>query len=932
MTYITNDFKDKKIHYVDGSAVEIAQKRHLEAVKVQGLTFSQYLNDDPKTVKKIHLAPFKQGGQLLYCSELGTPQRLASTRTASRSKYGKNGRPVEQQPTLRKYLCIDYDFEPGEENKLSRTIVEITAKLSAFNHIVYPTSSWPWYPRMRLIVDVDEYLDEYNYSKAVKKLIDFIGVDPGDDANTRPLQGMALPLYPVPEMVEASTVYRMNSGASMPLEAIGYEIGEEPIVVKEEREARAKLDPDAFTAAFKDFVKNRASKNMLKNYEDSFSILSSLAAKVEDDELDYQTAVTCAKLLAVDATLEPVPDWVEGNTDKLNALITEYEDHPDAYDRARSDFDIMNRRDFNYTAGLDLSSGNIGAALFEHYPNGDPKEPVQAAANKLLEIFKQSFGIMKRPGSDVSNLAIFDPTRGVWINDDDTLRMLAEVVKPALGNTNYTTLKNYIASHCKRNGYIIKEYTGSRYIVFKNGVLDVSTLDLLPLSSPKVRNLHLTERNELATTWNPDAEAVTIPGKGYRGRDWNIKDYFMAYAGNDEERYRFLMFLLSFGLFGSHTPGVIVSFVGKSGDGKTAMSQWLRNLYQPAQFTGLTFDKLNTPFPLSAHGYHKTVLWVSETNKKGNWLSKEATTFYDGLADGEISLSVKHKGDFVFNPGPTYLDGTATIEAEEVDTGPGRRTIVYNFADNLSSQEVKGKYYAADLPGVQHDSRNLEWFVRECIDAYRYYVPASQIDNFKLNLSTTADVELLPDFAREWRHEVIAKDANLNRFYGDRLADFIAINDPQSKLTWRVLYEFYLSWYKDTNPKDTSRRYAKSLENFTEALTKIFNDQGLQVVNHAQEISNGSYTLKDGTVKSRTIVKPLKQCIDDRKSIGIDQEVYQEYYEWPIELQLMPFGHWLYGKKHETFFIVNEAFDGQVNFDGDYCYFDPRTYQEEEGA
>ena len=932
MTYITNNFKDKKIHYVDGSAVEIAQKRHLEAVKVEGLTFSQYLEEDPETVKKIHLADFKQRGQLLYCSELGEPDRITSTKVVPRSKYGKNGRSVEQQPILMKYICIDYDFNPGEESKMNGTILDIAAKLGAYNHIVYPTSSWPWYPRMRLIVDVDEYLDEYNYPRAVKKLVDFIGVDPGDDANTRPLQGMALPHYPVPEKVETSNVYRLNEGASMPLEAIGYTVTKEPEAVKEERQARAKLDPDAFITAFEDFVKNRASKNMLKNYEDSFSILSSLAAKFEDDELDYQTAVTCARLLAVDANMEPVPDWVEGNIDKLNALITEYEDHPDAYDRAREDFDIMSRRDFNYTAGLDLSSGNIGEALFEHYPNGDPKEPLTAAGNKLLEIFKQSFGIMDRVGSDASNLCLFDPTRGVWTTDENTLRMIAEVVKPALGNTNFTTLKNYLASICRRKGHIIQEYTGSRYIAFKNGVLDVSTLDLLPLSSPTVRNLHLTERNELATTWNPDAEAFTIQGKGYRGGDWNIKDYFMAYAGNEEEKYRFLMFLLSFGLFGSHTPGVIVSFVGKSGDGKTAMSQWLKNLYKPAQFTGLLFDKLNTPFPLSSHGYHKTVLWVSETNKKGNWLSKEATTFYDGLADGEISLSVKHKGDFVYKPGATYLDGTATIEAEEVDTGPGRRTIVYNFSDNLKTPAVKPKYYATDLEELQRDPRNLEWFVKECIEAYRHYVPTSRIDNLKLNLATPADVELLPDFAREWRHKVIAKDANLNRFYEDRLADFITINKTQVKLTWRVLYEFYLSWYKDNNPKDTLRRYAKSLENFTEALTKIFKDEGLQVINHAQEISNGSYTLKDGTVKNRTIVKPLKQCISGPECIGIDRKAYEEYYEWPIELNFTPFGHWLYGKKHETFFIVNEAFDGQLNFDDDYYYFDPKTYQGEVGA
>lgn len=232
------------------------------------------------------------------------------------------------------------------------------------------------------------------------------------------------------------------------------------------------------------------------------------------------------------------------------------------------------------------------------------------------------------------------------------------------------------------------------------------------------------------------------------------------------------------------------------------------------------------------------------------------------------------------------------------------------------------------MEGVQRDPRNLEWFVRECIEAYRHYVPTSLIDNFKLNLATPADVELLPDFAREWRHEVIAKDANLTRFYEDRLEDFMLVNDPLAKLTWRVLYEFYLSWYRDTNPKDTYTRYAKSLENFMESLTKILNDKGLRIVNYAQEISNGSYTLKNGTVKSRTIVKPLMERFSCSRSIGIDQKSYREYFEWPEKLE-MGTGAWLYGKKHEAFFLVDEKFDRPLSFDDDYCYFNLRIYREE---
>ena len=405
---------------------------------------------------------------------------------------------------------------------------------------------------------------------------------------------------------------------------------------------------------------------------------------------------------------------------------------------------------------LDLWSGDIRTAFYEYYSDNDPKKPIYEVAEILLEIFKQSFGIMRGPGFGRDELVFFDPTRGIWTTDKNVLRALAEIVRPGLSHIGFGKIEDYIATSCLVENHIVQEYTGSRYIAFKNGVLDVFTLELLPPSSPKVRDLCLTSRNELSVSWNPDAEAVTFSGKGYQGGDWNIKDYFMAYAEEDEERYRFLMFLLSFGLFGSHTPGVHTSFIGSSKIGKMAISQWLKVLYQPDQFTFLNVHEMEKPFPLSDHGYHKTILWIYGVDEETNQPSSGAITLYNKLADASISLSVRHRGDFVYEPGPTYLEGTVPMKVDDIQTGCKRRTLVYHFADNLDSPEAKRLYYTDDLKRMQSDSRNLEWFVKECINAYRHYIPESQIDNLKLCLTNSKDLEFLPDFAKQWREKAIA--------------------------------------------------------------------------------------------------------------------------------------------------------------------------------
>lgn len=911
MTYYSKTFKDRELYYDGLSAVMMAVSYHhkaLEAAKMLDEEFMPLLEEKPEKVKKEYVAPYKEKAPLLYASAFGSLEDARVPKAVLARE--KNRRPLELQGVLKQYLAIDYDFEPGEESKIQQVMIGAARALGDSRYVIYPTSSFPWYPRLRLIVDVKDYLDESTYKQAVAWLIDKIGVDPGDKANLRPLQGMALPVYCTTEKVEANFYFSGEDKRPLSLDNVNFEV-EEPITFAS-KPGPSPLDGDYFIDAFKPFAQKRAREGRLDDYEDTFSILSSLAAKVIDGEISYAVARECSDTLAIEKDGSVNLDWKEGNAAKLDSLVASYESRPPAYYDAVTKYDILKRSDFIYVGGFDLSSGSLGQALLKAFPSGDPKAPLIQVGAHLMEIFKGGIALMERSGSDAERLALFDPTCGLWVSDDDLLYMLADTLKPTLSPTNFQTLKSHLAASCRREGLTVSEYTGSRYIAFKNGVLDVATFELLSLASPKVRNLHLTSRSRLGVKWNPDAQNVTLEGKGIEGGDWDLDSYFSAYGDSDEDKIRFFKFILSLGLFGSHCPGVISSIVGQSGDGKTALYGFYEALYQPGQTTSLLFGAVNDPFPLSGYHHEKTVLWLRETNTGANAMSPEGIQFYDGLADGKTSLRVKHKSDFVFKMGPVFLDGTATIQAEEMDTGPGRRTLVYILPEDL--KEKRNLYYSCDIEGVQQDRAVLEYFVKSCLEAYRSMVPVERMENFKLNLATKADQDWLPSFAKEWRAKLISVDTALSAFYEDRLKDYLIFDEPTALLTWSVLYELYLSWYQDTAQKDKSMRYAKSQESFKKGMTKLFEELSLKVYPLAKATRNGSYTLTSGETKTRYDVDPLLK-IDHQDILAIDWIAYGRRYKAPDSLRLAHDDGRIFGKYHYCFMLSKSDYDETKAFE-----------------
>lgn len=104
---------------------------------------------------------------------------------------------MNRRGVLRDFIPIDWDFDPGEEDKLN-TMLEGIRK---FHHtyktpvLIYPTFSYPEKPRMRTVVFTRDMMDSMEYVKAVTFVVDKIGIDPEDDGNWNITHNFNLPVF-----------------------------------------------------------------------------------------------------------------------------------------------------------------------------------------------------------------------------------------------------------------------------------------------------------------------------------------------------------------------------------------------------------------------------------------------------------------------------------------------------------------------------------------------------------------------------------------------------------------------------------------------------------------------------------------------------------------------------------------------------------------
>ena len=517
----------------------------------------------------------------------------------------------------------------------------------------------------------------------------------------------------------------------------------------------------------------------------------------------------------------------------------------------------------------------IGQQLIANLPEGKgPSSDYELAeASDFIEMAYPPY-LLDQYGNDLDNVVIFNPTTGVWTHDTDILYSLLTAIRPYSTKQQFDTFMMTFAAKARNSNRTIKPYSGSRFILFNNCVLDVATMKQYKLSEPTVRDLHFTERSHINLDYVENPPLPVLHHKRqFDNGDWDPYNFLKAYANNDEEIYSYLLFGFSLGLFGGHNSGVHFDIKGSSRWGKTTLSEIFKSLYNNRVVT-IPFSSLNEQFPFTSYPDDTAVIWINEVNVGVEPLDdKYGTSMYDSLADSQVRFQVKNRGDLIVsNPPEVYFDGTQFIKANELDTGPAGRTLAYKLPE--MTPELRNQAYSSSINDCLRDKKVLQWMVYQMIMAYKKFIPANRMDDLRINLANQHDLDLFPKVVQDWRKEFVVGGTVIDDWFEDSIVPFLSHDAAKpTYLHNKILYYLYLKFYQTNNPNDTWGNHAIPMDKVIKRLKTIWKSESDRF-----EINwNVGSKEKDRKSPRKLIANPNSMNFDWN---GFDQEN-----ERPVELR-----------------------------------------------
>lgn len=502
--------------------------------------------------------------------------------------------------------------------------------------------------------------------------------------------------------------------------------------------------------------------------------------------------------------------------------------------------------------------------------------------------------LLNQPGDDIDNLVIFDATTGIWTHNSDIMYSLLTAIRPYTTRQQLDTFLRTFAAKARNANRFIDAYHGSRYLLFNNCVLDVMKMEQIDLSDPIVRDLHFTERCHIDLNYVNNPALPSIPERRlYDNGPWNPKDFLMAYANNDQDAYNYLLCGFAFGLFGGHNFGVHFDIQGESRWGKSTLVTIFNSLYDNRTVT-IPFPNLNTQFPFTSYPADTSIIWLDESNEGVEPLDDEhGTITYDTLADNEARFQVKNKGDMILaNPPQVYITGTQFIKAQELYTGPAGRTLAFKLP--AMTDALRNQSYSNAITECLSDESVLQWLVYNFIMAYKEIVPASRMDDLRINLANKKDLSLFPSVAQEWRKEFVVGGSSIDDWFADEIEPYLS-SDPKQPtyLHERVLYAIYLDAYRLANPNDPYGHQAKTTTALMKRLKTIW----------ASEDDKFVVNYQVGSIEKGR--KMPRKSIKDPDKMNFDWHAFDADYTRPSQLDSPGYNNLkLFGKKSSGWIAI----------------------------
>lgn len=485
-----------------------------------------------------------------------------------------------------------------------------------------------------------------------------------------------------------------------------------------------------------------------------------------------------------------------------------------------------------------ISQQMLSMMASDFEPN--PKLDLSLAADLIAQVYPPA--LLESNGRDRDNVVIFNPLSGAWVHDADIFLSLLVALRPYSDDRAATTMVATFAAQARNKNNFIKAYEQSRYLIFKNTVLDVKTMLTHNLDEDEVKELHFTERHLIGINYDPEViDAPEFPGRRRSdGGTWDPYTFLMAYANNDIEKFKYLMFGLSLGLFAGHNFGVHFDIKGESRWGKTTLSEIYKALFQGQVFE-ILFSKLNEQFGFTSFKDNTSIVWIRECNTEAAPLNNDyGVPVYDSFADNQTSIQVKSKGDLqIQNPPQVYIDGTSYVKAKDMDTGPAGRTFVYKLPmdddADVDMTALVNQAYANDIVGLLHDESVLQFLVNLMINAYRETLSLDddnrdRLWSLKLNFGgKSSDTQLLPSFAQSWRKEMTqTQGGDIQEWFEYDFSPYFSTDpDNPTIMHAQLAYLFYATDYQSKySRQDPHNQFLLGSHSFEHQFNNLLKEAG----------------------------------------------------------------------------------------------------------
>lgn len=620
-----------------------------------------------------------------------------------------------------------------------------------------------------------------------------------------------------------------------------------------------KLNPQRVEQAVTSFIKKPTTTDMMNNSNERYQFLCSLAVAMSGSKQSYPDDFDKTLLQRLSSPEHPLAELLKQYS-KAKTVMADQPELVSSLDTLENYLTIYQTIP-NDGRTINMAS-NLRALLSSQLKNQQDNNDVELsdAANLIAGIYTPY--LLNTPGgTDRDRLVIFDPVKGYWTHDDDTFYSLLTVVRPYSSMHDFETMMHTFAAMARNNNRIIKPYNKSQHLLFLDGVLDTYNNKWYELHSDYVEKLHMTERCQINIPFKEVFEqhilqkqpfpAPVMKGMLQAGGDWTPEMFINAYGNNEPTKIQYFLFGLSLGLFSGHNFGVHFDIQGSSGWGKSTLAEIYAGLFNN-RIMRIPFQNLNGQFAFTSYKSNNSLIWIDECNIGSDPLNDEfGTPVYDNLANNQARFQVKNNGDYILaDPPQVFVDGTQLLPSKEINTGPGRRTLVYELPAPSSDQpaseieKLHKQAFAISIPELLHNTRVLQWLVFQMIHAYKTLLPLkddqrNQLKDLKISLAgDNSFADLLPAFARKWRKDMANSQNDLNEWFQDNFQPFlmtrkeIGNNTKNYTLMHDTLaYQLYHDNYQTVHVTDDPQsRYCISKKTFEPQFDGLLDTYGWRKV------------------------------------------------------------------------------------------------------